>query len=112
MDYQMENRTPRDRMVCSRCGNVRSDVGNGTVCGHGTVYQRCTRTAEGGNCVSSEHCGENANGRSLAMVYPISQKWEETYRLEDALRNGTIFPSLNLPFLAAGGCGCRGGGVR
>lgn len=112
MDYQMENRTPRDRMTCSHCGGVQNEVGNGTGYGRSTVYPRFSRTAETGERTVTEHCGENPTGRSLAMVYPISQPWEETYRLDEALMNGTIFPSLNLPFLGAGSCGCKGGRLR
>lgn len=56
---------------------------------------------------------------SLAMVYPISQKWQGIYDPEIALINGTIFEGLNKPFYPAG-CsennGCRGnnrtGGTR
>ncbi len=56
---------------------------------------------------------------SLAMVYPISQKWQSIYDPEIALMNGTIFEQLNKPFYPTGCArsnGCRGntstGGTR
>lgn len=59
------------------------------------------------------------NDPSLAMVYPISQRWQRIYDPEIALMNGTIFEELNKPFHPTG-CnannGCRGntrtGGTR
>lgn len=35
----------------------------------------------------------------IAMAYVPFQPWEETYEPEQAMEAGTIFPSLNLPFL-------------
>lgn len=35
----------------------------------------------------------------LAMAYVPMQPWEEIYDPEKALQVGTIFPSLDLPFL-------------
>lgn len=35
---------------------------------------------------------------TLAIASVPMQKWEEPYPPEDALREGTAFPSLNLPF--------------
>lgn len=36
----------------------------------------------------------------LGMAYINWQKWGETYNLETGLSKGTIFPELDLPFLA------------
>lgn len=39
----------------------------------------------------------------LAMAYVPYQSWEETYAENIALAKGTIFPSLDLPFLGREG---------
>ena len=39
---------------------------------------------------------------SLAMSYVLMQGWAQTYEPAVALSRGTIFPELDLPFLAAG----------
>jgi len=38
----------------------------------------------------------------LAMAYVPMQKWGDVYEPAEALRNATIFPELNLPFLGGG----------
>jgi hypothetical protein len=38
----------------------------------------------------------------LAMAYVPWQSWCETYKPAQALHRGTIFPELDLPFLAGG----------
>ena len=38
----------------------------------------------------------------LAMAYVPWQSFRETYEPEDALRAGTVFPELDLPFLGGG----------
>lgn len=43
--------------------------------------------------------GEFPSDTPLAMAYVPFQKWEETYSENTALYKGTIFPSLDLPFL-------------
>ena len=35
----------------------------------------------------------------LAMAYVLMQPWEQTYDLQTALCRGTLFPSLDKPFL-------------
>ena len=39
----------------------------------------------------------------LAMAYVPYQSWEETYAENTALAKGTIFPSLDLPFVGREG---------
>ncbi|MBP1557269.1 MAG: spore coat associated protein CotJA [Oscillospiraceae bacterium] len=46
----------------------------------------------------------NMSGFPIAMCYVPWQAWERTYEPAVALKRGTIFPSLDLPFL---GGGCR-----
>lgn len=43
-------------------------------------------------------------GLPLAMAYVPWQCWYETYKPAEALHRGTIFPELDLPFLAGGDC--------
>ena len=39
----------------------------------------------------------------LAMAYVSYQEWEDTYAENVALAKGTIFPSLDMPFLGKEG---------
>lgn len=39
----------------------------------------------------------------LAIVTIPMQPWEQPYDPETALKHGTVFPSLNLPFYVTGG---------
>lgn len=43
-------------------------------------------------------------GMPLAMAYVPWQRFCETYAPAEALKRGTIFPELDLPFLGGGGC--------
>lgn len=43
------------------------------------------------------------HGMALAIAYVPSQKFENLYPAADALRNGTLFADLNLPYCAGGG---------
>lgn len=38
------------------------------------------------------------NGNSLAIASVPCQKWKSTYDPQTALKKGTVFPELNLPF--------------
>jgi len=51
------------------------------------------------------------SGYPLASVYAPLQKFHELYDLDTALKNGTVFKELDLPFVCGGnsrGGGCRG----
>ena len=39
-----------------------------------------------------------------AMAYIKMQCWGQTYEPSTALRRGTVFPELDLPFCGGGGC--------
>lgn len=61
---------------------------------------------------SCNSCGCGSEKRSpatpgqsvyLAIATVPMQSWEQPYDPQTALKNGTIFPSLNLPFYATGG---------
>lgn len=51
-------------------------------------------------------CGEGKNWNlyrfPVGMTYVPKQPWERLYDIEDGLRRGTIFPSLDLPFCGGG----------
>ena len=38
----------------------------------------------------------------LAMAYVLDQTWETPYEVNEALKRGTLFPSLDKPFLGGG----------
>lgn len=42
------------------------------------------------------------NRWKVAMTYVPMQSWEDTFGLEYGLKEGTIFPSLRLPFEGGG----------
>lgn len=47
-------------------------------------------------------CGEKQEP-ALAIATVAIQPWEQMYDQQKALKEGTIFPSLNLPFYVTGG---------
>ncbi len=51
---------------------------------------------------NAKDCNIPSDKCSLAMAYVPWQKWERIYKEEKAFSAGTIFPSLDLPFCAAG----------
>ena len=49
-------------------------------------------------------CGTNAvKGRPLAMVYAEKQNFSELYDVKEALKRGTLFKQLDLPFMGSKG---------
>jgi hypothetical protein len=42
----------------------------------------------------------------VAMAYVPWQQWGNVYTVEEAYSKGTLFPDLDKPFLAGGGCRC------
>ncbi len=67
-----------------------------------------------GTCSDDVGCGMGrwgVKGNPLAMVYSPLQEYRELYDLDDALKNGTLFKELDLPFMGESvvrGGGCRG----
>lgn len=63
-----------------------------------------------------EHASSPAAGSVLAIAAVPVQRWETLYDPAAALRQGTIFPSLNLPFFVTDGGSessiLKGGGVH
>ena len=55
------------------------------------------------NCRGEETQAYPAVCHTVALVCPPEQHWEKLYTPEDGLEMGTIFESLNLPFV-----GCEG----
>jgi hypothetical protein len=52
------------------------------------------------------------NEKSLAMVYPVKQNWQNIYDPQIGLQKGTIFEELNLPFYQSGCNTKRGEGCQ
>ena len=42
---------------------------------------------------------ESSENFTIGMGYVPMQHWEQTYNMTDAIKRGTIFPSLDLPFM-------------
>ena len=53
-------------------------------------------------CATDNMCNIPKDKCSLAMAYVPFQKWEPIYNEEEGFDIGTIFPSLDLPFLGRG----------
>jgi hypothetical protein len=58
---------------------------------------------------SGESASSNADYAAPSANLPLAiasipmQPWEQPYNPQTALKHGTIFPSLNLPFYVTGG---------
>lgn len=65
---------------------------------YGCGYQTTERNDNTGDCLRYY---------TLAMVYVPEQKFDLIYDLSDAMKHGTIFKELNMPFT-----GCRNGRHR
>lgn len=60
-------------------------------------------------------CGQTndpISGMQLAMGYVPLQTWNDVYCVEEALKRGTIFPALDLPFLGCVPRNCANGDRR
>ena len=62
-----------------------------------------TAAAAGAQPGSSRSLPFPGPGLSLAMASVPMQPWETPYNTAKALKQGTIFPSLDLPFYVTGG---------
>ena len=63
----------------------------------------CIMDMENMNCDNNSNNNLNNNcidNMPLAMAYVPMQKWKTVYSNDVALNRGTIFPELDLPFLA------------
>lgn len=58
---------------------------------------------QSGGAVTTAPAAPTAYAPLLAVPYVLPQVWEKTYEPAVALQRGTIFPSLDLPFLGIGG---------
>lgn len=65
---------------------------------------------KGGSCENINSVDKCLDKLPLAMAYVPMQKWRNIYSTAEAMKAGTIFQELDLPFLGAGSrCGGRGG---
>lgn len=64
-----------------------------------TVDMGCPATAA---CRNRRN--EGCSGMPVGMGYVPWQQWGQTYSMEQGLKQGTIFPELDYPFLGGGGC--------
>lgn len=49
-------------------------------------------------------CMEDIEDMPIAMAYVPWQQWRQLYEPKEALRRGTLFKELDLPFECAKGC--------
>lgn len=108
-----------NRRCCDRCGlTINPDgsqlvprgaahQGNGTgsACrsceGQGTCGEQTVPPGQPGNNRPPCSCGRKCH---QAMVTPEAQQLGETYAVEEALFQGTLFPELNKPMAAVAAC--------
>ena len=50
----------------------------------------------------NEHVPTTCPKMVLAMAYVLDQKWETPYEVTEGIHRGTLFPSLDKPFLGGG----------
>ena len=73
---------------------LNGDLSHGCHCGHTNA---CGSVS--GEIGNRYPCGENGvTERSLAMVYAPIQYWRDAYEPEMALKRGTLFRELDMPF--------------
>ena len=63
---------------------------------------RCKISCRGAVDAAANSCNVPKEKCSLAMAYVPWQNWETMYNEEQALTQGTAFPSLDLPFCGRG----------
>lgn len=81
----------------------RSDYrGNMNRQGYGRIEERTPESSSSCSC-GCERRNDPLNGMALAMAYVPWQTWECPYDSDKALCRGTIFESLDKPFLPKGG---------
>ena len=95
---------------CSGCGSSQSFGRPGCSCGSSLASERSGCSCGQESAASYNICRPgSAPSEQNAMVgigYVPWQQWECTYPLDRALFSGTIFPSLDKPFLI-GRCAVR-----
>lgn len=80
---------------CGSCRMTRSSTPS--------AARECRTLPDQGNLCVPETVSLTGN-YSLAMAYVPWQCFSNTYEPDHALETGTIFPELDMPFLAAGRC--------
>lgn len=71
-------------------------------------YNANNSSGTSGSSRMNEASGTNGNttrfpkNTPLAMAYVPFQQWNEVYTEDEAFKNGTLFPELNLPFERGG----------
>lgn len=66
----------------------------------GMVKIKDVEIADSCNCECAQPQGAFPNSTPVGMAYVPFQAWEEPFDENTALMKGTIFPSLDKPFLA------------
>lgn len=64
--------------------------------------QRCPECRQGygpGPVIRPDYITDDCSNFRVAMAYVPWQQWQQTYPLDRAIRQGTIFPDLDKPFL-------------
>lgn len=77
----------------------RNYLNNGIRQGYRAAPIHAAPVMSGGTCGKPQP----GPGKSLAMAYVPSQPFEGLYPAAEALRHGTLFTALDLPYCAGGG---------
>lgn len=85
-------------------GGCRNSASNSNI--YDKMHESCSCDEK------KDTCNDCLDNKSLAMAYVPWQKWEKTLSAGEGLCNGTIFPSLVLPFYGCMLCGNTSKGGR
>lgn len=58
------------------------------------------------SCNCPQPVGAFPEETPIAMAYVPFQKWEKPYDMDTGLARGTVFPSLDKPFIGKGAADC------
>lgn len=97
-----------DKNRCQKCGCNKTPAPS--MPQNNGCMKDCCKKNNGCDADSSMH-NDPLCGMPIGIGYVPWQQWEEIYDVCNALKAGTMFPSLNLPFYGCvpHNCGKKGG---
>ncbi len=97
------NQSNYNQSNCNQSGCNQSNCNQNYSKQHSTNQTSCNNKKDNHSAHHDSDCSAQYYNAPLAMTFINMQNWCETYPPEKAMREGTIFPNLNMIF-----CGSRG----